>query len=166
MSLSTLLLSLSRLSIVTISFGIDSMLGNPCPSVYLNQLLIVSFVILLFLYRKGGFSRDTNIFVAQVAVENCVVLALLQHSFLAPYPAMRWEGPWWSCRYVHLWVLLEMVGSKLPLDTLGCFSFFLSFFLPGNWTLKGSRLGSHLLVMIRCSIAQHWQRKRSLQLSP
>lgn len=43
---------------------------------------------------------------------------------------------------------------------------FKSFFLPGKWPLKSSGLGSHLLVVIKCSAAQPWQREGSLQLSP
>lgn len=86
-SLSPLPLSPHGLSEVTTSFGMDSTQGDPRPSVCLNQLLISSFVILLFLHRKAGFSRDTNEFVAQVAVENfawpllCSSIAFL---FLTP----------------------------------------------------------------------------------
>lgn len=43
---------------------------------------------------------------------------------------------------------------------------FKSFFLHVKWPLKSSGLGSHLLVVIKCSAAQPWQREGSLQLSP
>lgn len=41
---------------------------------------------------------------------------------------------------------------------------FQSFFLPGKWPWKSSGLVSRLLVVIRCSAAQPWQREGSLQL--
>lgn len=97
----------------------------------------------------------------------CAAFSLLQHSFLAC-----------SSRYAMGRVLLAALTGVYSFDSclkgldpnciwkLWGVSFFLSFFLPGNWTLKGSGLCSHLLVMIRCSVAQHWQRKGSLQLSP
>lgn len=42
---------------------------------------------------------------------------------------------------------------------------FQPFFLAGKWPLKSSGLGSHLLVVIRSSAVQPWQREGSLQLS-
>lgn len=82
---------------------------------------------LSFLHRKGGFPRDTNGFVAQAAMEN-FLRSLLRSStaFLLLTADMQWEGPWWSHRCWHLWVLFEMAGSKLPSDTLECFACFLS----------------------------------------
>lgn len=58
---------------------------------------------------------------------------------------------------------LKQLDPSCPWTLWDAFKFF---FLPGKWPVKISGLGSHLLVVIKCSAAQPWQREGSLQLSP
>lgn len=77
----------------------------------------------LVLYRRKGLSRNTDGFVAQVAVESSAPV------FLLLMPGTGWKRPSGLTgvfRCAQLLALFETAASKLPLDTLECFQILLS----------------------------------------
>lgn len=127
--------------VVSIPFGMASIQGKPCPAICLNQLLLTSSVIFLFLHGKGGFSRCTGRFVAHVAVENFVQPFLCSSTaFLLVPPDMQWEGSCWQLSQVCTVLIPAWKGwIQTAFGNFGVFlSFSLSSFLgTGHWRALG-----------------------------
>lgn len=119
--------------VVSIPFSMDSIQGKPCPAICLNQLLLTLLSSYSCMGREGFPGILGDLWLMLLWKTLCSLFSAPAQLSCLFLQICNGKGPAGSShRCVQFWFLLERAGSKLHLETLGCF--FLSLFLP-SWEL-------------------------------